>query len=317
MMQRINHHIDHKKIALATVLLVIGILNCADAQRQRAQFTQYISNELIINPAYAGAEEALNVALQHRSQWSGFEGAPTTQTLTAHSLFKSKNVGLGLLIINDKIGVHKVLDAMTSYAYHLYLNESTTLSFGLQVGFNQRKSDYSSLSSQLQVSNDPTLDGASLQETSFAFGSGIYLKGAKFNLGISMPDMLPSTSYLDETSGLSFDRNNIYFIGRYRFTVTNNVHLQPGLLVKYLHGFPLSYDANLAGIFNDVLLVGFSYRSLESVSSMVQAKITPQLKIGYSFDYGLEQLEGFGSNSHEFMISYLFHFSNYEISSPR
>ena len=79
--------------------------------QQVTHYTQYISNELTINPAYAGAEGAMSVSLVHRSQWSGIEGAPSSQSFAAHSLLsvKSENIGLGLSIMNDKIGIHSVL----------------------------------------------------------------------------------------------------------------------------------------------------------------------------------------------------------------
>ncbi len=313
-----NHIRNLKKVLCSlciVVLFSVAITQQAFGQ-QRAHFTQYITNELVINPAYAGAEEALSVALLHRGQWSDIEGAPTTQSFTAHSLFKSKNVGLGLSIVNDKIGIHGILTAHSSYAYHLQLNKETFLSFGLQFGLNQRKSDFSSLSNQIQNNNDPKLSSSNISKTSFEFGSGLYLKSPKLSLGFSIPNMLPEKTPSDSIN-FGLINNNIYFVGRYKIPVSNNVSFQPGILVKYVKGLPVSYDINFAAILNDVLLLGLSYRAQKSINAIIQAKLTPQLKIGYAFDYPLGKVSTVASNSNEFMISYLFRFSRSRISKPR
>jgi len=313
---RVNKNIDHIGSILLLGLLTVLLAPDTRAQ-QRPQFTQYISNELIINPAYAGAEEALSITLVHRSQWSDVDGAPSTQTFTAHSLFKSKKIGLGLAVINDKIGIHNVLNASTSYAYHIALNSETSLSLGLQFGLNQKRSDYNSLANQVQVANDPTLYAADLSTTNFEFGSGLFLKSPRLSIGLSAPNMLPEKTFINDSLDFSLSNNNYYFLGRYKIPVNNNIHFQPGLLLKYHPGLPMSYDANLAMVINEVLILGLSYRDMESLNGIVQAKITPQLKIGYSFDYPLGNDAGIQSNSHEFMVNYLFRFSNFQISRPR
>ena len=284
--------------------------------QQNTQFTQYIVNELIINPAYAGAEQALSISLLNRSQWSGVDGAPTTQALTAHSLIKEQKIGLGLVMMNDKIGVHNSFNTAASFSYRIELNNKAYLSFGLQAGIIQNKSDYNSLAGQVQNTNDPKLNSGNLSETNFEFGSGVYFITPRLNLGISMPNMLYKTAPSDSISYSLFN-NNLYFLVRYRIPVSTNIMLQPGLIVRYANGLPIYTDINLSAIINKVLLVGVSYRIKESVNPILQAKITPQFKIGYSFDYPLANENSFGSNSHEFMISYLFSFSKNKVAELR
>ena len=186
----------------------------------------------------------------------------------------------------------------------------------MQFGINQIKSDFSSLSGQIQNTNDPKLMAADISETTFEFGSGIYLLTPRLNLGVSMPNML-NTNSVPDSAGNSFMNNNIYFLGRYSLPVSSNVNLQPGFLVKYVNGLPLALDVNLSMVINNVLLVGVSYRLQESINPIVQAKLTPQFKIGYAFDYPLQTVESLGSNSHEFMLSYLFSFSQHKVSRLR
>lgn len=310
------HIVNSKKnLQLFTIALVVLISQEVFSQ-QRAQFTQYISNELLINPAYAGAEEALSVSLLHRTQWAAIEGAPTTQAFVGHSLVGSNKIGLGVTVVNDKIGIHKILTASSSFAYRIQLNEDAFLSFGLQFGVNQKKSDYSSLSGQIQNPNDPKINSSNLSETSFEFGSGIYLITPRLNIGISMPNMLHENTTIDSL-GYNLLDNNLYFLTRYSIPVTKNFTIQPGFLIKYINGSPLSMDINIATVINNVLLVGLSYRWEESINPIIQAKITPQFKIGYAYDYPLAGASSYGSNSHEFMLSYLFSFSQHKVSRLR
>ena len=310
-------HIINTKRTLQVITCALTILISQQSfGQQRAQFTQYISNELLINPAYAGAEEALSVSLFHRIQWADIDGAPTTQAFTAHSLVNSNKIGLGLSVINDKIGIHKILTASASFAYRIQLKEDAYLSFGLQFGVNQKKSNFSSLSGQIQNPNDPKLNGGDLSESNFEFGSGIYLITPRLNIGISMPNMLNENTTIDSL-GYNLLDNNLFILARYSIPITSNFSLQPGFLAKYVTGSPISLDINLAAIINKVLLIGASYRIEESISPIVQAKITPQFKIGYAYDYPLASASSYGSNSHEFMISYLFSFSQHKVSRLR
>src|ERR1039458_10269157 len=89
------------KIAL---VLVSALGSLAGYAQQDAMYTHYMYNTLAINPAYAGSRDALTVTALDRYQWVGFSGAPMTQTLTMHAPIQDQHIGLGLSILNDKIG---------------------------------------------------------------------------------------------------------------------------------------------------------------------------------------------------------------------
>lgn len=285
--------------------------------QQLGQYTHYMSNELIINPAFAGGHDALSLTAIHRSQWVGVEGAPTTQSFSIHSLAKNENMGLGLTLINDRVGVHKNFSALGSYAYRLRLDTDSYISFGIQAGINQKSSDYSSLDVPPAGANDPSLQFVDISTTSLEVGSGVYLKTPKLHLGISSPKLFSSKTEFSDSISVSLNKAHYFFYGRYRAPVNPNVKLQPNILIKYLPGLPVSWDAGLNAIWNEVLLTGISYRSTESLDLLLQAKITPQLKMGYGFDYTLKEVSGLGRSSHEFMLNYLFKYSNYRTKAPR
>lgn len=285
--------------------------------QQIGQYTQYFSNQLVINPAFAGADEALSLTLVHRSQWTGLDGAPTTQTLTAHSLFKSNHVGLGATIINDKIGIHQNLTINTSYAYHLQVRPDAYFSLGLQVGLNHKQSDFGSLAGHVGNSNDPSIAQDNQSRTYPELGAGFYYRDPRLHLGLSVPNMLSKKVEVTDSISVELNKPQYFFYTRYRVPIAHNIKLQPGLLIKYLPGVPLSFDLHLAAIFNEVLLTGLSYRSFESVDLVVQAKLTPQLKAGYNYDYPIGKVGLLSNSSHELMLNYVFKYSKYKIKRPR
>lgn len=285
--------------------------------QQLGQYTQYMSNELIINPAFAGGHDALSLTAIHRSQWTGMEGAPATQSFSIHSLAKNEQVGLGLTLVNDQVGVHKNFTALASYAYRLQLNREGYISFGIQAGLNQKSSDYGSIKMPVQGLNDPSLELMNISTTCFEVGTGVYLKTPKLHLGLSSPKLFSSKTEFNDSMSIALNKAHYFFYGRYRTPISHNVKLQPNFLIKHLPGLPTSWDAGINAIWNEVLLTGISYRCTESLDLILQAKISPQLKIGYSFDHTLAEVSGLGRSSHEVMLNYLFKYSNYRTKSPR
>src|SRR5436190_23650752 len=99
-------------------LALLALSGTATAQ-QDAMFTHYMNNTIAVNPAYAGTRNALTITGIHRSQWVGFDGAPITQTLTMHTPLGNHKMGIGLSVVNDKIGPVNTSGAFADYAYYL------------------------------------------------------------------------------------------------------------------------------------------------------------------------------------------------------
>lgn len=295
------------------IIIVLGLVTWHSTAQQRPQFTQFMYNNLVINPAYAGAEEVLSLTVLNRNQWSGVEKAPTTQSFSAHTLVKKKNIGLGLTIINDRIGVHKNISVLTNYAYHIRMGKESTLSMGLQVGITNLKSDYASLSGN---SNDPNL-AKSINETMLDFGTGIYFRSQRLHIGVSTPELLSKTVQLNDTLSIDIRKVNIFGYARYRLALSNLFELEPGVMVKYFPDVPVSYDLNLNFIYRRALTVGVSYRVKESVDLLLKFQLTPQLQFGYAYDFPINYITNLSNGSHELMINYQFRNIKKNVASPR
>lgn len=303
------------KCFLAVAILVSAAIIDVSAQ-QKAQFTQYMFNGLVLNPAYAGTEEALSLTFVNRSQWSSIQGAPVTQTFSGHTLIRNKNLGIGLSFINDKIGVHKNQNLMSSFSYHLKVSGDAFLSMGLQGGLNIRKSDYSTImGANSQV--DPAILNSSFSRTYFNLGMGLYYRSPKFHIGISVPEIIPERFSVDDTVSITWQKAQYFLFSKYRISLTDNLEFEPSLLVKYNKGVPLSYDLNACFVIKKALTLGLSYRKKESIDFLLKAQFTPQFLVGYSYDYAIGEVSSSSRGSHELMVNYLFKYTRSKIASPR
>jgi len=279
--------------------------------QQSPQFTQFMFNNLAINPAYAGADGALSLTAVARSQWTGVDGAPVTESFAAHGLFRDR-VGLGLSVVNDQVGVHRNTNALASYAYHLKAGKRAFISLGLAAGMTNFVSDYLSLN----VANDPRAM-SSLRGTRMNLGTGLYFRSPGVDLGLSAPNLLSRRMSISDTTGITFRSPDILGYARYRLKLNENYTLQPAVLLKYYAGLPVSYDVNGSIIYKNVITAGLSYRSHESFDFLIKLQLTLRMEFGYSFDYPIGKISSLSSASHEVMVHYVFKKDTRRIMAPR
>ena len=300
-----------------TAIVLVSVLHEQSIAQQKMHFTQYMFNGLVINPAYAGTDEALSVTFIQRSQWAGIENAPSTQTLSGHTLFKQKRFGLGLTLVNDKIGVHKNLNMLSNYAYHLRVGGNAYASMGISAGVRSRKSDYASLIGTFGNNNDPKWSGQTVSHTSFDLGMGLYFRSPKFHAGISAPELIPERITINDTFSIQLSKKNFFVLAKYKIRLSENIDGEPSVLLKYLAGVPVSFDLNMNLTFRKVLTTGLSYRKSESLDFLLKAQVTPQLQFGYAYDYPLGEVAKHSNGSHEVMAHYLFRYVQTNVTSPR
>lgn len=305
--------IHHLIMVIWLTVAATAIANACYGQQQ-VQFTQYMFNNLIINPAYAGADEALSLTFINRSQWSGIKSAPKTQTLAIHTLSSSKRMGLGLTLQNDKLGIQKNFNGLLVYSYHLKTGRYSVLSMGLQAGFHNSKRDYSSL---VGSSNDPQVNNLFLSRTKFDFGAGFYFRAKNFRAGLSSPSMLAERIDLNDSVRITLASTNIFGLVSYTFAVNDDVDVMPTVLLKYIPDLPLGFDANINFIYREMLTLGFSYRHSESFDLMLKAQVTPSLQLGYAYDHPFGLVNRISNGSHELMVNYMFKSDRKKAYRPR
>ena len=305
-------------IAVKWILLGLGMsVGTTPATAQQAmQFTQYMFHGILVNPGYTGTDDALKISLVNRMQWVSVEGAPVTQGLFLHSPVANKRVGVGLSFTNDRIGVHRSQVVKALAAYHLPVSTEGTLSFGMQVGANMSRSNYASLNTGTG-GIDPQLAALGDARTAMVLGMGVYYHSGNFDVGFSVPNVISQSMQIEDSGVARWSAANYLLLAQYRFRLNDALNLQPGLLLKYYPGSPVSFDVNTCLIIRDVLTLGVAYRRAESIDLLMRAKLTQQLQFGYSYDHIIGQVAGISRGTHELSISYLFSFSHDNVVSPR
>lgn len=284
-------------------ILLIPIIGSA---QQLPQFTQYMYNTISFNPAYAGSREIMVINVLNRNQWAGINGAPITQTLSAHTSIPGSNFGVGLSIIKDKLGYENTTYAYADVSYTITLNDydDYKLAFGLKFGASKYDLDQNLLNDGFN-SSDPFLDLVNFN-WSPNIGAGIYFRGESFYLGLSSPKLINYENSSMEY--VSLDRVSYFFNGGYLVDLNSNLKFKPTFLVKYTNGAPLSMDLSTLFYINEKLWLGGSYRFFDSFGAIVNFEVLEGLSLGYAYDYITSDLSSYSSGSHEFMMSYEFIF---------
>ncbi len=300
-----------KKLLYLFISISVSSICCG---QQHALHSQYIFNLYMINPAYAGARDALSASLSYRNQWVGFEGAPQTQTFTLHSPMRKKNMALGVLIQNDVIGARNTTYAAASYAYKLKLNRREYISLGLQAGILNYHYNWSLL--EYERPNDPvayTVDGGKLIPN---FDFGVMYISPKSYIGFSATSL--NGSKLNDNM-VSDARMDMYFnlIAGKVFDMNEDIALKPSFLVRKSMEGTAQFDLNIGALINNSLWVTATYRYQFGLVFSAHCTIRNRLHVGYAYDYALNGLMSQQSGTHEIFLGYDFNIYRNRSSSPR
>ena len=286
------------------LILLSTFFTCLiSSAQQNPQYTQYMYNMSVLNPAYATDNaDVINLGGLYRAQWVGSVGGPTTGTFFAHSAL-GKRVEGGLSIIHDQIGdVVKETNFYADFAYVLPVSEKHKLSFGLKAGATFFSTNFNGF-----VYSDVLPDQAFANNLSRTFpnvGVGTYYFGENYYVGFSAPNLLTS-KHLEKQDGIvrtGSEEIHYYLTGGYVFTLNDHLKLKPAFMAKAVSGAPLSIDFTTNVLINNIFEAGIGYRFGDSMSGLVNFRVTPTLRVGYAYDYTLSNLGRFNSGSHEIMI---------------
>lgn len=285
--------------------------------QQDPQYTNYMYNTSVINPAYAGTRESLSISGVYRSQWVGLDGAPVTSTVTAHTPLRNATMGLGVSFINDEIGPAVENSLSVDFSYHIDLGNLSTLAFGVKTTANLLNIDYTKLS--IYDPSDPQLQNNVDNRFSPNIGSGVYWYSDAYYLGLSVPNFLETKHYDDnnnDSSSLAKERMHYYFMGGYVFDLSPSVKVKPAFLTKLVSGSPLQVDATANFLFYDKLTLGVAYRLDAAFSGLVGFQLSDSFFVGYSYDAETSKLANYNSGSHEIFLRFEI-FKKEAIFSPR
>ena len=272
-----------KKLVLVILIGLMSGLFVSHAQ-QDPQYTQYIYNPVVINPAYAGNRGVTSIVGLHRSQWVGLDGAPRTQSLSIHSpVGVEGKVGLGLSVVNDELGPADETYFGVDFSYTIQTSAKGKLSFGLKGGGTVLSVDFTQLN--LFTPNDVSFNENIDSRFNPLIGAGVYYHTDRFYAGVSVPNFI-QTDHFDESnnsnSSVNFvaeERINYYGIAGYTFDLSSDVKFKPSTLVKLVTGTPLQVDLTANFLLYEKLHLGAAYRFSAAFSGLVGFQLSDSLLI--------------------------------------
>jgi type IX secretion system PorP/SprF family membrane protein len=305
-----------RKFIYKTFLRIsVFLWTISSISQQDAQYTQYMYNMNVLNPAYAGSKTGtLSASLLGRTQWVGIPGAPQTAVLSVHSPITNQ-MGLGVSILADKIGPINEQFLYADYSYTIPVGYYDNLAFGIKGGISLVNAKLSDL--DLNEYGDANFL-SNINNLQPNIGFGVFYYSDIYYVGLSIPNLL-STTYLEKGDGFESTinkRNHMFLTGGYVFDLSYDWKFKPSIMSKIAMGAPISLDLSANFLFDDTFEVGTSYRWGDSVSLLLNAKVTDNIRVGYSYDFTTSELNKFNSGSHELIVLFDL-MTSYEIISPR
>jgi len=302
-------------------ILVLTLGSLTIKAQQDPMYTHYMYNTLMVNPGYAGSRDALTITALDRMQWVDFKGAPSTQTLTMHAPIDNNHIGVGLSVLNDKIGPTNNTAIFADFAFIMELTPKSKLALGISGGVNIFRANLNTLN--LDQLGDPVFQDNISNKVTPNFGFGAYYSRERFYAGISVPDLLQNNySEINDVNGNTLvgkEQRHYFFIAGTVVNLAHNLDFKPTTLIKVTNAAPAEIDLTASFIIMKKLLLGVMFRSGDAVGGLIGLDITEQFHLGYSYDwsYGLKTFK-YNQGSHEIVLRYDFiSISKQQIHSPR
>ena len=285
----------------------IIILVCFSALTKAQQlpiYSQYITNDFVLNPAIAGSKPYFPLQINSRTQWPGLgKIAPKTNTLSFHMPLAYESIGIGALVMQDETGPYSQIGLTLSFAYHIQLDEDdvTRLSLGLSGLITQHNLKQDDL---IFHNPDPEFQGSySKMVPDASFGAYLYSKN--ISLSVSAHQLFEST-FKKSVQDIFGDNSQVrhYFAhASYRIDIHSDLAVEPSLLVKSTEVSPTQLDINARAIIDNNYWAGLSLRSSQSLVILAGLHMRSMF-LSYSYDYGISSLSSIASGSHEISLGF-------------
>ena len=302
----------NKKVYLLVLFMLLTVLTSRLSAQQLPLYSQYMFNTLEINPAYAGFKQSMQFTSVFRKQFNGIKTAPQTAMISGDMPIGETRLGIGLKIVDDRISVIQNLGAQISMSYRIE-GDNSNLSFGLQAGALNNKTDFSQLN--ITSAGDPVF-AQNLNAMAANFGTGVYFNTDKFYAGLSSPNLVRTHLRKTDVALSEYmvkQDMHLYLNAGYLITVNDNFVLKPSFLLRGVKGIPLNYDINANLFFREIMSGGISYRSHSALVGLLDFRLLPTLRLGYAYDYNLGRLSNFSKATHEVILRFHIPFDKDEL----
>jgi len=293
-----------KNIAMRNCLIIAIILVASHIgmSQQTPQYTQYMFNDFVINPAIAGIHDYYQIRLTNRYQWVGLKDAPATYVLSAYGPHKSMPMGWGGYIYSDNQGPTGKIGAYGAYGYNINIQSDINLSMGLSIGLIQYKIDVSKI--------DFLEEEYDLERKKYTYlrpdaSAGVYVYSTQYFGGVSVDQLFNSKVVLERDSSINtFNRLKSHFtvMGGYKLNINRDIDLEPSMLFRATGKVLPQFELTVKGVYKRMVWAALAFRTSDAVALLAGYNYKDQIYVGYSADITYSMLRKTSVGSHEIMI---------------
>ena len=308
--RRGTHTITNQMKRFFILFIMVGVCHFSSSSQNDPIFTQYMNSIQTVNPAYAGMWEKVGMQVFVRQYYIGQNGAPLTKSISFYSPVKNENNGVGLNIVDDRLGYEKKLTVTADYAYQVRLDWKTFLRLGLKAGFI----NYSNLLTEYDLYPDGIDDPLFMEDVDINFmvswGIGAMVYSKDYYISLSVPQIIQNSFQANRNNYSSLaELRYAYLIGGYIFGKQRQVRFKPALMIKAARGAPLQADISANFLLYNKFWIGGMYRTNNTVAAVLQLAVAKNLRLGYAVDYSLTQeFRKYQLGTHEIRIIYEYDF---------
>jgi len=294
-----------KIIILVTLIVTIGT---AAKSQTATPMAQYAGNQLIYNPAFAGAHDLFSANLSFKTLWVGMRHSPQLISFNMHAPFVDQRNALGFIFQRETFGPQFVNLVNLTYAYNFRIGESSFLSLGVQGGLFNSLTDWSMVD-RVRHPEDPLYGrGERWRTNRFDMGLGAHFQTRDFYVGLSARHLTAprfDEIHFDGEDFHSRIRRQFFFMGGYNIMLNNEFDLRPRILMRYKQNVPFMVSTGVDLVYIDRFLVGANIMTgLPTLTLSTAIEVFDGLRVGYAFDMNFGAIRAFQRGSHEFFISY-------------
>lgn len=282
--------------------------------QQDPQYTLFILNPIVYNPALAGTANFYQIRLNSKFQWIGIKNAPITNSVSAYGPHSKLDMGFGGTISVDNTGPVSNTSVNGVYGYNMSIQKDLRVSFGLNLGLSQYKIDGTQI---LTYSQDSKLNGTItdpyLDKTIYSYilpdvSTGVYVWNSEYFGGFSALHLLNvfSKDPLRDIKGVNVLSTSFYLMGGMRKVINREWVVEPSLIAKKVSPAPYKFELSVKGIYRNMLWGGLAFRTQDALSVLIGYTMDKKYFFAYAFDLAVTDIRRYNSGSHEIVFGYNF-----------
>ena len=307
----------NNRVLIWILLLLIMVGGDKIAFGQDPIFTQFYSNPIYLNPAFAGSRVCPRFALNYRNEWPNISGNFVTTAAAYDQKVESLFGGVGIIVLTDNAAkTIKTTRVSAVYSYNQAVTRELSINFGIEATYFQKSLDWDKLAFGDMIdprrgfvypTNDLLRGGTS---SGVDFSTGIIGYTEKFFFGFAAHHLTEPNESLMSSVDVPLPRRYTAHLGaviplkggkgRYSkvddFISPNIIFTQQGTFQQLNMGLYIKKNSLTGGVWyrnNDAFIITVGLES-------------EYIKVGYSYDITVSKLSLGSGGSHEVSMGFNF-----------